>query len=116
MKDKRIPGIGERIASMRRSRKMTQEALANKLDVSPKHISHVERDCASLSLYKLVETSRILNCSLDYLVNGRYYDDLLNRIPENLVQILGSDDKTEKERLIRYLDFYSELVERSSRK
>lgn len=116
MKDKKIPGIGERIASLRRSRKMTQEALANKLDVSPKHISHVERDCASLSLYKLAEMSRILNCSLDYLVNGRYYDDLLNKIPENLVHILESDDKAEKERLIRYLEFYSELVDRHSKK
>ena len=114
MKEKKIPGIGERIASLRRSKKMTQETLANKLDVSPKHISHVERDCASLSLYNLVKVSRILDCSLDYLITGKYYDDLLNRIPGNLVQILSSDNKAETDQLIRYLKIYSELIEKSA--
>ena len=34
--------IGNRIAGVRRSHKVTQEALADMLEVSPKHISHVE--------------------------------------------------------------------------
>lgn len=34
--------IGKRIAEIRRSNHVTQEALANELGVSPKHISHVE--------------------------------------------------------------------------
>ena len=116
MKEKKISGIGERIAALRRSRKMTQETLANKLDVSPKHISHVERDCASLSLYNLVEVSRIFNCSLGYLVTGKYYDGPLNTIPGNIVHILSSDDKAEIERLLRYLEFYSEWIDISTGK
>ena len=42
--------IGKRIAEIRRSNHVTQEALANELGVSPKHISHVECGTSSNSL------------------------------------------------------------------
>ena len=62
--------IGKRIAALRKASGMTQEVLAEKLNCSIKHISHVERGVASLSLDLLIEASDILNCSLDYLVRG----------------------------------------------
>lgn len=108
---------GERMAELRRSKHMTQEALADLLDVSPKHISHVERNCASLSLNNLVAVCRIFNCSLDYLILGEYHDVILEKIPRPITQILSSDDEKEISRLLKYLEIYSELyMEKNSNK
>ena len=47
--------IGGRIQELRRLHHLTQEDLAEKLDVSVKHISSVERGTSSLSLEKLIQ-------------------------------------------------------------
>ncbi len=107
-----ITGMGQRIAELRRSNRMTQEELSDILNVSPKHISHVERDCASLSLYNLIQVSHIFSCSLDYIVEGRFNDEILDRMPEAIVHIMNSRDVEEQERLNRYLSIYSELYEK----
>ena len=105
--------IGIRISELRRSHKMTQETLANKLDVSPKHISHVERGCASFSINNLIELCDIFDCSLDYLIRGKFQDDALEQIPMVLIEILHSNDEKEKARLSQYLKIYAELYEKS---
>ena len=54
--------IGKNIAALRKSQKMTQEELAEELNISIKHCSSVERGKSCLSLEKwLVE---ILNATL----------------------------------------------------
>ena len=105
--------IGKRIAVLRKSKGMTQEVLAEKLNCSIKHISHVERGVASLSLDLLVEASDILDCSLDYLIKG---DDSTPeaKVPSFVVQILNSRDERmtrEKNLLLSYLDLYKKLRE-----
>lgn len=62
--------IGRRITALRKKQGLTQEKLAEALNCSIKHVSHVERGVSSLSLDLLIETCKTLNCSLDYLVNG----------------------------------------------
>ena len=109
MEKNKIYGIGKRIAEMRRSKKMTQEALADILNVTPKHISHVERDCASLSLNNLIKISEIFDCSLDYLILGKIHPKTFSIIPEDIVQILNSNNEEELLRLSKYLDIYAEL-------
>ena len=52
--------IGSRISGLRRLNGMTQEQLAEKLDITVKHVSSVERGQSSLSLEKLVDLSEIL--------------------------------------------------------
>lgn len=103
--------IGKRIAELRRSHKITQETLAELLDVSSKHISHVERGCASLSLHGLIELCNLFHCSLDYLVLGRETDPSLNRLPAPILDILHSNNEEEIVRLCRYLQIYPELIE-----
>lgn len=49
------------------SRNMTQEALADKLNVSRQTISKWERDSASPEMDKALEICKIFNCSLDNL-------------------------------------------------
>lgn len=105
--------IGKRIAKLRHAHHMTQDMLSEKLGVSPKHISHVERGCTSLSLKTLTEVSQIFQCSLDYLVFGNYYDKALKRLPESVAAILHSENQEEISRLLRYLDIYSEMLEKN---
>ena len=102
-------GIGRRISELRRANHMTQEDLADVLDVSPKHISHVEREVKALSLQNLIKLSRLFGCSLDYLVLGKHKEDALDKLPKTIQYILHSNDNSEIERLIRYLSIYVEM-------
>ena len=108
--------IGVRIAEIRRSHNVTQEALAEMLDVSPKHISHTECGTSSLSVKNLKQFCEIFHCSLDYIVTGKTTEKVLSQIPDAVVKILYSDDEEELDRLNRYLQIYSELLNRSKDK
>ena len=109
MNDYKTSDIGKRLSKLRRSRKMTQETLAEKLDVSTKHISHVERGCAALSLANLVEICRIFDCSLDYLVLGDSNNATLKYLPDTILSILNSGNASDISTLTRYLEIYAEL-------
>lgn len=107
--------IGKRIATLRKARGMTQEVLAEKLNCSIKHISHVKRGVASLSLDLLIEASNLLDCSLDYLIKGEDASPEAT-VPSFVVRILGSRDDQmarEKDLLLSYLNMYKELRKES---
>ena len=107
--------IEKRIAALRKASGMTQEVLAEKLNCSIKHISHVERGVASLSLDLLIEAGSILDCSLDYLIKGEDSSPEA-KIPSFVLRILGSrDDRMarEKDLLLSYLNMYKKLREDS---
>ena len=101
--------IGARIAEIRRQHKTTQEALADMLGVSPKHISHVENATSSLSLKNLIQFCAIFRCSLDYIIFGKQYDEALSRLPDGIVKILNTGNEDDIDRLNRYLQIYLEL-------
>lgn len=109
MTEEHIIEIGLRISELRRIHKMTQENLANKLNVSTKHISHVERGRACLSLTAFIEICKIFDCSLDYIIWGRTYDIALTKLPITITNILYSGNEEDISRLDRYLQIYSEL-------
>ena len=62
--------IGSRLKKRRKQLHLTQENMAEKLNISIKHYGEVERGNAGLSLENLVEVSDILGVSLDYLIKG----------------------------------------------
>ena len=103
--------MGMRIADTRRAHNVTQEALSEMLDVSPKHIRHTECGTSSLSLKNLVQFCEIFHCSLDYIVFGKTADEVLAKVPDGITQILYSDNTAEQDRLNRYLEIYVELLE-----
>lgn len=83
MEDYRV-GMGERMKKQRKLLHMTQEQLAEKLNISVKHYGGVERGSAGLSLENLIEVSDILGMNLDYLVKGEENqgEAMPNRIKE----------------------------------
>ena len=101
--------IGGRIQDLRRLHHLTQENLAEKLDVSVKHISSVERGSSSLSLEKLIQLCDLLDCSIDYLVLGRNISGMEEYIPQSILEIFTRSDKEECALLQEYLLFFQKL-------
>lgn len=102
--------IGKRIAEIRRAHKITQEVLAERLGLTPKHISHVERGLSSYSLKNLMEFCELFDCSLDYIIFGNSNSPALSKLPEEILHILNTGSELEIARLNRYLQIYVELL------
>lgn len=60
--------IGKRIKKNRRSRGITQEVLAEKVNVSIPHISRIENGFSSPSLQTLVDICNVLGITIDDLM------------------------------------------------
>ncbi|BGE81260.1 NINE protein [Staphylococcus petrasii] len=62
--------VGERIRNLRKSKKMSQEKLAEKLNVSRHSISNWEREVSYPDMHSLVEMTELFGVSLNQLVKG----------------------------------------------
>lgn len=62
--------IGERLKKARLEMKMTQENLAEKLNVSVAYVSRIECGTTKLNLKRLSELCRILNIDEGIILNG----------------------------------------------
>ncbi len=60
--------IGSRIRSVRLKRKMTQEQLANAVNLGVTHISHIETGSSIPSLQSFISILNALDCSADELL------------------------------------------------
>ena len=109
MENDTFTAIGTRIAEIRRQHKVTQEALADMLGVSPKHISHVENATSCLSLKNLIRFCNTFNCSMDYIIFGKQNNEALSKLPDEIVKILNTGNDEDIVRLNRYLQVYIEL-------
>ncbi len=109
MTEKEYSKIGTRIAGIRRSQNMTQEQLAEILNVTPKHISHVENSTSSFSLKQLIRFCEVFNCSFDYLIFGNKENPVLSKLPDDIVDILNKNDDDTLKLLTRYLELFVDL-------
>ena len=62
--------IGRRIKNLRLKNNMTQEMLADEIDISVAFISRVERGTVQVNLKRLIQISEILKVSPGYLLIG----------------------------------------------
>ena len=62
--------IGERIKAAREQAKMTQECLAERIEVSPQYVSELDRGVVGVSLTTLKKICLVLNVSSDQLLFG----------------------------------------------
>lgn len=60
---------GEKLALLRKKKGMTQEELAEALQVSRQSVSRWEMDAAFPETDKLIRLSRLFDCSIDFLLN-----------------------------------------------
>ncbi len=66
---------GEKIAALRKEKGITQEAMAESLGVTRQSVSRWEMDTAFPETEKLIKLGRILECSIDFLLNGDLQKD-----------------------------------------
>lgn len=83
--------IGERLKKARTDKKLTQEKLAEQLDVSIAFLSRIERGNSHISLKRLSEVCDILGVTEGYILNGASntsnnyltseFNEVLNQMP-----------------------------------
>ena len=61
--------IGQRIRKIRKAHGMSQEELAERVDISTTHMSHIETGNTKLSLPVLVDIATVLEVKTDDLLN-----------------------------------------------
>lgn len=101
--------IGRRIKNARIGKNLTQEELADKLDVSIAFMSRVERGKSQINLKRLTQIAEILNVSPGYLITGSNVDSK-DYLREDFRQVLDKCT-SEQQRLIYAI---SELVSRTN--
>lgn len=62
--------IGERIKRKRQEKGITQEKLAEKMDISIAYLSRIERGASNINLKRLVEISELLDTNVSELIIG----------------------------------------------
>lgn len=70
---------GEKLALLRKKRNLTQEDLAEALNVSRQSVSRWEMDAAFPETDKLIRLSKLFECSIDYLLNDGSQESRKNR-------------------------------------
>lgn len=108
MTDLDFKAIGMKIKERRQSQGVTQEYLANLLDVNPSHISNIECGRANPSLTALVKISNILQCSVDYFISGEYTFSLLaekdKTLDDQIIDKLKYCDSDIKNKILKIID------------
>ena len=108
MKNLDFKMIGMKIRERRQSLGITQEYIANLLDVNPSHISNIECGRANPSLTALVRIANILECSVDYFISGEYtytIDDSKEKtIDEQIMNKIKYCHYDKKMKILKILD------------
>ncbi len=79
---------GRRIQKLRREKGLTQEQLAERLNVSTVHLAKIETGKRGCSLDILLDFASVFNASLDYLVLGKVSDSEVRARLDAIIQTL----------------------------
>jgi len=96
--------MGKRLKAERKKYHLTQENIAEMLDISVKHYSEVERGITGLSIENIIKISNILNVTTDYLLKGITVTD--NDSFLNFFNNLSNDDSMDLLNIINLIQKY----------
>lgn len=91
--------IGQRLKTARINKKMTQENLAEQLDVSVAFLSRIERGSSHINLKRLTQICEILGVSEGNILNGVSTSDSNNYLTSEFSELLNSVS-SDKQKLI----------------
>lgn len=106
MDDFRIE-MGKRMKEQRKILHLTQENMAEKLNISIKHYGGVERGIAGLSLENLINASEIFGVGLDYLIKGAKESD--DGIPSRIKEIYLNSPQEKRGYILEILEIMNKL-------
>lgn len=98
--------LGERLRQQRKLRCLTQEQLAERLDISIKHYSEAERGLTGMSVENLIKVSEELQISLDYLIKGISID---YPVPVRMIEIYQNCPESKQKYLLEILELGAKL-------
>lgn len=108
MTDLDFRAIGLKIKERRQAVGITQEHIANILDVNPSHISNIECGRANPSLTALIKIANILQCSVDYFISGEYTfkndRETIKSLDDKIIEKLKYCDRNKKEKVLKMID------------
>lgn len=81
--------VGERLKKARLSKKLTQEDLAEEMDISVAFLSRIERGKSPINLKRLNQLCSLLDISEGYILSGTF-DDSETYLVEDFKTILDS--------------------------
>ena len=87
--------IGRRIRTARKEEKLTQENLAEKMDISVAHVSGMETGNTGIGIQTLVKASNVLHVSVDWLLHDNLDEYTINFETEirNILSGCSEDQK-----------------------
>ena len=85
--------IGERICERRKQLHLTQEQLAEMMNVSIQMISNLERGNKAIKIENLIRISEILKVSTDYILFGEFSNRDISVTAEKISKLSESDYK-----------------------
>lgn len=91
MGDGELLEIGKRIQARRKQQGLTQEQLADRMNVSIQMVSNLERGIKAIRIDNLINLSQLLNVSTDYILTGRETADDLAALTFRIEQLSPSD-------------------------
>lgn len=108
MEDLDFKTIGANIRKRRKALGITQELIANSLDVNPSHISNIECGRANPSLTALVKIANTLQCSVDCFISAEYTYKIdkgkEKELDDKIMDKLKYCDTDKKNRVLKMID------------
>ena len=86
--------FGQRIRKLRKARGLSQENLAEMLDISVTHMSHIETANTKMSFSLIIKIAEILDVSLDYLVYDKDRNE--NSFSQQIAEITSNCSDKDK--------------------
>ncbi|PER90948.1 XRE family transcriptional regulator [Bacillus cereus] len=104
--------FGSRLKELRKVKKMTQQDLADKLELSKSLISKYENGAAKPSYEALEQLANTFDVSTDYLtgqINTYINDNTKEKQINDLLQKFDQLDQQKREKLIKVIDVLLEI-------
>lgn len=106
MKQISYTAIGRKIKLRRNALHLTQEVIANQLNVNPSHISNIECGHTHPSLKILIQLADVLSCSVDCFIGDEYSISTtkMSHLDQKIIAALMFADDERKEKILKMIE------------
>lgn len=95
--------LGKNIKSIRISKGLTQDNLAELVNCNTSHISNIENNHTKVSLNVLLAIANSLNTSIDYLLSDQYENASL-ALDNEILRAITNCDNEKKEKILKIIE------------
>lgn len=106
----REESYGTKIKELRLKMGLTQNQVAEALDVTPGYISNVENNRTAMSLRVLIYYAKLTGISLDSLVGRLEPDYQVDALDKELMNKISKFNSDQKVALLRTLELWDDLI------